>query len=752
LKKLFFIFICFFTIKASAFHLIGGEMIYDDLGGGNYRIILKIYRDCNGGGSDFDGIGTAPVAYLTAYDANQNLINVYDIGTPVVTVVPPAFNTPCIQTPNTTCIQEGIYTFTVNLPPKTGGYDLIYQRCCRNTIIVNLVTPNKVGFSCYVHIPGPEVVASNNSPRFTKLPPIYACKGRNFIFDHSATDPDGDQLVYSFCAPYQGLDGCCASLNNPPANTGSNCISPPSSCPTAATPPPYMPVIFSSPYSATNPIASNPAFSINAATGALSGTPIMNGQWVFGVCVQEFRNNQLIGTHFRDFQITIISCTATVQGVINDLGSITAVANGINPQCQGLKLDFVNQGVNQSTNPVYHWDFGVATLINDTSNFINPSYTFPDTGTYVVTLISNPGKACADTVKKTVFAYPPLTIKFDPPNDQCLKNNSFSFAMTGTFLPQSTVDWYFTANATPSTSILKNPTNIVFNQGGNFIITMIAKQYACRDTFADTIHVIPRPEAKINNLPSILCNPATVAFSNGSVSELPLKYLWQFSNGNTSTLFEPTQIFTPAGVYGVSLTAITTSVCADSNMVSITNVTVNPTPYAGFTFSPQITSIFDPEITINSTSSFDVLYWKYFFGDGAGSVFPFEKHVYEEYGDYEIEQIVTNKFGCSDTIKQVVKILPEYRFWIPNAFTPDENLLNDMFMPIAIGVINYEFDIFTRWGEKLFSTKNPKQGWNGFYQGKECEQDIYVWRVTFKNVVTQKDEVHYGHLSLLKNL
>jgi gliding motility-associated-like protein len=272
------------------------------------------------------------------------------------------------------------------------------------------------------------------------------------------------------------------------------------------------------------------------------------------------------------------------------------------------------------------------------------------------------------------------------------------------------------------------------------------------NSFIDSVRVLGRPKAKINNLPTSLCDPATVAFSNGSNGDLPMSYFWQFSNGNTSKAYEPVQVFSPPGVYGATLSAFTQSICIDTSVVSVKNVTVHPSPYAGFTFSPQVTSIFDPEITINNLASWDVISWSYLFGDGSGSLFPYEKHIYQEYGNYIIKQIVTNAFGCSDTISQLVKILPEYRFWIPNAFTPDENLLNDYFMPIAIGVINYEFEIFNKWGEKLFSTKNPKQGWNGYFKGQECKQDVYVWRITFKNVVTEKDEVHYGHVSLLKNL
>ncbi len=734
---MFLIFICFFVTKASATHIVGGEMIYDDLGGGKYRVTLKIYRDCNSM-APFNGIPPSTPAYLSVYDAAQNVIGLFDIGTPVVTLVPPAINNPCILTPNTVCVEQGVYTYTLNLPPITGGYDIIYQVNNRNVTILNIVNPGSIGSTYYTHIPGPEQAVSNSSPRFTNLPPIFICNSLKFTFNHSATDPDGDQLVYSICTPYEGLDPCCGALFNLPSSSGPNCISPPASCPTINPAPPYAPVIFQSPYTSSYPIASNPAFSINPNTGVFSGTPNMNGQWVFNICIQEFRNNVLLNTHYRDFQVNVVTCSVTVQSVIKDQSS----------QCMGNAFTFTNQSVGGTA---YNWDFGDPTTNADTSHLVNPNYTYADTGVYIVTLITNPGKPCADTSQKPIYVYPPMSIGLPPIADQCLKANAFNFSVTGSYLPQTTFQWNFTPSATPSTSTLSNPGTVTFTNSGTYIVKVKAKQFACRDSLTDTIRVIGRPVAKINNVPTALCDPSTVAFSNGSSSDLPLKYFWQFSNGVTSTLFEPTQIFTPVGVYGVTLTVITTSVCADTNMVSITNVTVNPKPYAGFTFSPQVTSIFDPEITINSNASYDVLYWQYLFGDGTGSSFPFEKHIYKEYGDYLIEQIVTNKYGCNDTLSRLVKILPEFRFWAPNAFTPDENLLNDQFMPIAIGVINYNFEIFDRWGEKLFKTNDPKQGWNGFYRGQKCKQDVFAWRITFKNVVTEKEEVHYGHVSLLRN-
>ena len=741
LKKYFLLLLLFTNIKINATHIVGGEMIYNDLGGGNYRITLKVYRDCFNGIPPLDSPGGIPAIITIREVISGNLTGTYNIGAPVVTNIPPTINNPCIQTPGGVCVEEGVYTYTINLAPLNGGYHIIYQRCCRNNSILNLTQSGGQGSTYYAKIPGPNEFAFNSSPRYKNFPPIFICNNVKFIFDHSATDPDGDQLVYSLCPPFLGADACCPVIAGG-SGGGSYCPSPPPSCPTEAVSPPYPNVNYAAGYSGSYPIASNPAFSINPTTGVLIGTPSLVGQFVVGVCVQEFRNGVLIDTHYRDFQFNIVPCVVSV---------VSAVASQTQ-LCQGYTINFSNQSSSNLGNIPFHWDFGVAPLTNDTSNLVNPSYTYPDTGKYTVTLIANSGKLCADSVKKTFYVYPVLDVNFNHQSNQCLKGNSFNFIVQGTFVNVPLFNWNFTAAATPSTATTLTVNNVVFNQAGLYYIKLLAKQFPCRDSLIDTVRVIGSLKAQINNLGTSLCNPAKVAFTNGSHSDLPLSYLWQFSNGNTSTAFEPTQIFTPSGIYGVTLTVKTTSLCVDTSITSVNNITVNPTPYAGFTFSPQVTSIFDPDIYFYNTASSDVINWNYTFGDGSGTGYASQLHTYSDFGDYVVTQIVNNQYGCYDTLKQTVKILPEFRFWIPNCFTPDDNSLNDTFMPSTFGVINYEFDIFDRWGEKIFTTKNPKQGWNGLYKGKECKQDIYVWRITFKNVVSEKDEIHYGHVTLLRNL
>lgn len=706
---------------------MGGEIFYDKLGGNKYQITLKVYRDCFNGQAQLDN-----PALIRIYDVNGLLVDSMKMVLLSLNNIAPTINNPCITPPGNECVEEGIYIDTITLAPKTGGYYVVYQRCCRNNSILNIVNPGGTGVTYWEHIPGPEVVVTNNCPRFNKFPPIYLCNGVQIKFDHAATDPDGDVLVYSLCSPY---DGC-----SPPP--GGN-------CPIA--PPPYSPVNFISPYSGTFPMSANPALNINSSTGFLNGTPDIDGQWVVGVCVQEFRGATLIGTHYRDFQFNVVTCSISVLAQFNDQTTpLTISGNQVaNQFCNGYKLYFNNNSINGTT---FTWNFGDPTTLGDTSHLVNTSYTYPDTGAYVISLIANPGKPCADTTKKTFYVYPELKPTFTAPPPQCITSNSFSFTVGGLFAPSyTTFNWNFGASALPVTSTLLSPNGIVYNSSGFFPVSVIVQQKMCVKTLKDTVEVYPKPDADFVADSLILCDPASVTFVNNSIAGGTPSYLWQFSDGGSSTLANPTHVFTPAGVYNVTLTIKATAGCVDTSVFVVPGmVTVNPKPTGGFSLTPTETTIYDPDISFFD-GSINAITWSYTFGDGDGSADANPTHTYTKPGDFEITQIVTNQFGCKDTAVNIVHIKPEFAFWIPNSFTPgNKDGKNDIFIPSIFGVENYLFEIYDRWGECIFRTKDTPNGWDGTRGGKPCQQDVYVWMITFYNVVTRREEVHYGHVNLLK--
>ena len=322
-KLIILFLICLFNYSNSfSTHIVGGELTYECLGNNDYRIKLKVYRDCYNGVPPFDN-----PAHVTIFNSNGNVLQTLQLPFPGSIVLPPTVNNPCFTPPTNVCVEEAIYTQIVNLPPIAGGYTLAYQRCCRNNSILNIVDPGNAGTTYTAYIPGSNVATCNSNPYFNYFPPIFLCAGVPLNFDHSATDINGDSLVYSLCDPYVG-----ASATNP--------------IPTTMSPPPYGYVTWNSPYSGSYPLSSSPALSIHPQTGLLTGTANMIGQWVVGVCVREYRNGVLLSENKRDFQFNVVNCP----------GLVVASIPGQQFFCDGFLVNFSNTSYNASS---YLWDFGV---------------------------------------------------------------------------------------------------------------------------------------------------------------------------------------------------------------------------------------------------------------------------------------------------------------------------------------------------------------------------------------------------------
>jgi gliding motility-associated-like protein len=714
LSRLLLVILVAFASKAGATHIVGGEIYYECQGNNTYLITLKIYRDCYNGVAPYDN-----PASIGIYDVNNNLVQNLMLTFPGSVVLPNTLNSPCFLPPTDVCVEEAIYTGTVVLPPLAGGYFLAYQRCCRNGTIVNLVNPGDQGATYMAHIPDPALAACNSSPHYNNFPPIFLCAGNPLYFDHSATDPDGDSLAYELCDPFHGADNL-TSMPQPPA------------------PGPYPYVTFSFPYNGTYPMSSNPALAIDPVTGLVTGTPNQVGQWVVGVCVKEYRNGQLLSVNKRDFQFNVVNCP----------GLVVASVPAQQTFCNGFTVNFANNSFNASS---YHWDFGDPSITADTSNLATPSWTYANPGVYNVMLVGNPNTPCADTGFTTFQVYPLLDPSFVPPPGQCFAGNNFSFTAGGSFMGNGTFNWSFGPNATPSTSTAQNPSGITFNAPGTYTVTLTVSENNCTQTFESTVIVYPMPTADFNATPVSGCAPYLMLFTDSSIAGTTLNYLWDFGDGTQSTLPSPSHVYMLPGVYDVTLTIETTNGCIATHTFNVPGmVTVHPLPTAGFTVDPMVTSIFNPFVTV-SDQSFNSVSCSYDFGNGVIITDTCDyTYAYPEAGTYTVIQTVTNVYGCPDTASVTVEIKHEYRFWIPNAFTPNGDGLNDVFMPSIMGVDEYRFLIFDRWGELIFETDNFREGWDGRVKGNMCQQEVYVYRLDFRDLVEYKEHTYIGRVTLVR--
>ena len=430
-------------------HAMGGEVVYEYLGDGNFEISLVFYRECYENGESGNNLDQS--IQLGIFEGN-NPYNVYTVNLDQSSTDPldTVLENPCGNLPDELCLQRLEYSIVVFLPPSAIGYDLVFQRCCRNPGISNLPNPGEVGITLTTQIP-PFVDDSNpnSSPIFNAYPPEAICANFDFFLDQGATDIDGDSLSYALCTPLNG-----ASADNPapqplPAST-------------------FNDIPWSPGFGAMDPIPSAPPFEIDAATGAITGFPTAPGAYVIGICVSEYRDGELLSTVMRDFQLNVVMCDPTIISA--------AQPQSTDQYCIGETIEFFENSIGAQE---LLWDFGVDGIDTDISFEESPTYTYPDTGTYEVMLIANPSWPCADTSSQVFYIYEPIDLEIELNDFACLNGiEAFDLSVDGAFTDNTNITWTF-AGGLPASSNLESPGWVTFANEENWNVTAVAEHYGC---------------------------------------------------------------------------------------------------------------------------------------------------------------------------------------------------------------------------------------------------------------------------------
>ena len=718
------------SLQVRAAHIIGGEVTYVCKGAGKYTFTLKLYRDCFGGGAPFDSAPGAPFpGTVTVYLGNssspfpidgQNFLN---LAPPVITPLEPNLSNPCLDPPADVCVEEGVYVFDLDLPVTTQPYHIVYQRCCRNGTITNIQNPGETGETFYIELTAAAQASCNSSPVFNDFPPIVICAGEPIDFDHSATDPDGDVLVYELCRPFTGGG---SDTNNATAPGGV--------APNPDMPPPYPTVNFIPPFSYTNPLISSPSLTINANTGFMKGVPSSLGQFVVGVCVKEFRNGQLLSQVFRDFQFNVEQCEFNVRADIAEDDTVTLAGQQyyVVNACGISAVQFINQSTEMSNINSLLWEFDIAGTTESSTKW-SPTFDFPGVGTYYGQLYLNPmvnASGCSDTAFIEVNVFPGIDADFEFEYDTCMAGpvtfNDLSSSGAG---PNSIIswDWKF---GDGNIAIVQNPVH-TYQVPGNMPVQLLIRDVNnCTGLHTENIPYFPVPQLLVI-APSefIGCQPANIFFDNLSTPvDENYDVLWEFGDGGTSTEIDPNHIYNDLGTFTVSL-SITSPLGCHIDTVWNDLITVLPSPIADFTYSPDQPSNLLPTVSFFD-ESFQPVAWKWLFGDVGASIQQNPVFTFPDTGMQRVQLVVFHESGCTDTLIQFLDVIPEVRYYLPNAFTPDGDGNNDGFRGNGLmeGASDFNLSIWNRYGEKLFETGDPFEPWNGRKDnnGKLAPQGVYI--------------------------
>ncbi|MEP6616895.1 MAG: PKD domain-containing protein [Ginsengibacter sp.] len=464
-------------------------------------------------------------------------------------------------------------------------------------------------------------------------------------------------------------------------------------------------------------------------------------------------------------------------------------------QCKQFPVEFIDTTISKYAPVSYwSWDFGDLNASNDTSHADKPRYTFPNAGDYQVTFIVGNNKGCIDTVQTTITIKdkPDFSISNDTlicvidtlqlhtfgngttvwtPNYNISNQNTQNplvspdiptkyfasykdeFGCPGKDSVFVDVKKFVTIKAGKDTGICRSdpiqltvvsdalsyswspPATLnsdtsrapVAKPLATTTYTVIGNIGKCQASDAVTVSVAPYPAANAGNDSTICAGGIVQLHATGGSSYIwsPALYL------NDPTISDP--VGTPPITITYTVTVRDTIGCPKPAQDSVTVIVQKVLADAG----PRDTSIvLRQPLQLNATGG-DGYLWS----PSAGLTNPnIPNPVAHLSNNQEYVVKVTTSAGCSatDSINVTVyKIDPGV--YVPNAFTPNNDGLNDQFHAIAIGMksIKY-FRIFNRWGQLLFSTKETKKGWDGTYSGKPQDPAIYVWVVEGTDYLDQK--------------
>ena len=456
------------------------------------------------------------------------------------------------------------------------------------------------------------------------------------------------------------------------------------------------------------------------------------------------------------YQATItdaVGCIATADVTITEPVKVSAIAAAsASPICIGESTDLTST-LDGGTAPYvgFSWTAAPADV---TLNAALQNQTVSPVVTTEYTFVGTDNNGCdTDPAVITVIVYDPLTLDvtrplFSPDTAIC-PYDSATINLQGIG-----GDGNYSYFLQPD---LQNPITVPMRvqpdltTGYAFVVTDGCTTPPAFANSTITVHVLPNVDFVADELTG--CDPHSIELTD-LTNPTPASWSWNFddpnSSANTSPNQNPTHTFSGAGLYDISLSVISPEGCAEDT-VKLDYIEVYPLPYANFSMDPEITNVLNGEINFTDLSAGQLAGWEWSFGTGDISLDQHPIYNYTDTGTFLVWMRVTTDMGCQDETTRQVTIEPDFMFYVPNSFTPNNDGKNDYFRGYGEGIKweTYEMSIYNRWGEEIYFTKDIDDPWNGWFKNKDAEVGVYVWKIT---LFDQNGERHTyrGHVNLIR--
>ncbi len=346
-----------------------------------------------------------------------------------------------------------------------------------------------------------------------------------------------------------------------------------------------------------------------------------------------------------------------------------------------------------------------------------------ETGVYYAVLFNNIGCSVAtDRQPITISSVPVPGVTFGISN-QCLVGNRFVFTNTSTNAVGAMQYRWILGDGT--TTLSRDVTHS-YAQAGVYTVKMIVNSSSvCMDSVMSVIKVYQNPVAAFDVAPVCINLPLQAVNKTIDTIGSPINYLWNFGNGQSSTdRNPPIQVYPVAGTYPITL-SVNSVQCPSPSDVLKRNIVIDK-PRPGITYPVQY-AVIDYPLVLQARQFGETALWS----PGTHlntqeSYTPVFKGASDQLYSIEIKTIS----GCLTTDIQEVKTVKEADIYVPSAFTPNNDGLNDHLRPILMGIkeIRY-FKVFNRWGQMVYQSKNELPGWDGTINGIPQSSVVVAWMI-----------------------
>lgn len=372
---------------------------------------------------------------------------------------------------------------------------------------------------------------------------------------------------------------------------------------------------------------------------------------------------------------------------------------------------------------------------------------------YTIYVFDNNG-TCSYEDTFQVFIYTPPVVLANNSGPVCAGNEPIQLNETGGDLTSWT--WTSSGSATFDNTTIQNPNASNVSDQETFTVTGTDAN-GCSGSATTTVTIHPIPMVSFTADDTVGCTPHQVNFT--SISTDPgSNCIWNLGDGTIlNQCGAVSHTYTTSGTYDVSLTVISAQGCVDS-MVRQSYIFVEDAPIADFSLSNDLVTSQNPFVLITNSSQFASNYtWN--FGDGspidtnANPTHDFPQNTGQT---YEVLLTAYSSTGCSSSMSLFVssdKLVVEELFYVPNAFTPDDDAFNPTFRPIitsGFDLTTVVFRIYNRWGEMIFETRDPNVGWDGTYNNIAVPEGAYTWTLQMLHIENDKRYTFNGLVNVLR--